>query len=112
MFKNFRDYVNDPIEAMFIRLAEDHYPDKIDLGIGVFRDEFGNVPVMDVVRQAESRLISRGFRSLTFPHSATTIIVAILSALYWVRITPYFKHHALYRHRLRVLEVLCALVQP
>lgn len=60
MFKNFRDYVNDPIEAMFIRLAEDHYPDKIDLGIGVFRDEFGNVPVMDVVRQAESRLISRG----------------------------------------------------
>ena len=60
MFKNFRDYVNDPIEAMFIRLAEDHYPDKIDLGIGVFRDEFGNVPVMDVVRQAESRLIARG----------------------------------------------------
>ena len=60
MFKNFRDYVNDPIEAMFIRLAEDHYPDKIDLGIGVFRDAFGNVPVMDVVRQAESRLIARG----------------------------------------------------
>ena len=60
MFKNFRDYVNDPIEAMFIRLAEDQYPDKIDLGIGVFRDAFGNVPVMDVVRQAESRLIARG----------------------------------------------------
>ena len=60
MLRNFKDYVNDPIEAMFVRLAGDQHPNKIDLGIGVFRDESGKVPVMEAVRRAESRLIARG----------------------------------------------------
>lgn len=59
MFKEFGDYHNDPIEAMFIRLATDEDPRKIDLGIGVFRDESGKVPVMQAVRRAEQRLFAR-----------------------------------------------------
>lgn len=59
MFEDLRGYPNDPIEAMFVRLAEDPHPEKIDLGIGVFRDESGKVPVMRAVREAEQRLIAR-----------------------------------------------------
>lgn len=59
MFKDLCDYTNDPIEAMFVRLAEDTHPDKIDLGIGVFRDDAGKVPVMQAVRKAERQLFAR-----------------------------------------------------
>jgi len=59
MFKDICDYANDPIEAMFKRLAEDTNPDKIDLGIGVFRDDSGKVPVMQAVRKAEQQLFEQ-----------------------------------------------------
>lgn len=60
MFRDLSNYIDDPIEAMFVRLAADTHPDKIDLGIGVFRDESGTVPVLQAVRIAEQRLIERG----------------------------------------------------
>jgi len=59
MFEELRDYQDDPIEAMFLRLAGDRHPDKIDLGIGVFRDRHGRAPVMQAVREAERRLVER-----------------------------------------------------
>jgi aspartate aminotransferase len=59
MFRNLCDYTNDPIEALFVRLAEDSSQDKIDLGIGVFRDDSGKVPVMQAVRRAEQQLFAR-----------------------------------------------------
>jgi len=59
MFKTICNYRNDPIEALFKRLAEDTHPDKIDLGIGVFRDDSGKVPVMRAVRKAEQQLWAR-----------------------------------------------------
>lgn len=59
MFRDFGGYDNDPIEAMFARLAADTDPDKMDLGIGVFRDETGQAPVMEAVRLAEERLFAR-----------------------------------------------------
>ena len=59
MLRNLNDYPNDPIEAMFVRLAADAHAGKIDLGIGVFRDDSGNVPVMRAVRKAEGRLYER-----------------------------------------------------
>jgi len=59
MFKDICDYANDPIEAMFKRLTEDTNPDKIDLGIGVFRDDSGKVPVMQAVRKAEQQLFEQ-----------------------------------------------------
>ena len=59
MFQTISDHQDDPIEAMFVRLAADDHPDKIDLGIGVFRDENGKVPVMRAVREAEQQLFAR-----------------------------------------------------
>lgn len=59
MFGDLAGYEDDPIEGMFARLAADRHPDKIDLGIGVYRDEAGTVPVMDAVRRAEQILLDR-----------------------------------------------------
>jgi aspartate aminotransferase len=59
MFKELCNYANDPIEAMFQRLTDDTDPGKIDLGIGVFRDDAGKVPVMQAVRKAEQQLFAR-----------------------------------------------------
>ena len=59
MFTDLDDYADDPIEAMFVRLANDTHAEKTDLGIGVFRDETGQAPVMQAVRRAEQQLIDR-----------------------------------------------------
>jgi aspartate/tyrosine/aromatic aminotransferase len=59
MFDNLPEYENDLIEAMFVRLAGDPDPGKIDLGIGVYRDESGQAPVMESVRLAEQQLLDR-----------------------------------------------------
>ena len=59
MFDTLTSHVDDPLEAMFKRLAADECRDKIDLGIGVFRNEAGKVPVMQAVRAAEQQLFAR-----------------------------------------------------
>lgn len=59
MFRELTHYRDDPIEAMFVRLAADNSPDRMDLGIGVFRDDAGRVPVFEAVREAESRVVSK-----------------------------------------------------
>ena len=32
-------------------------PDKIDVGVGVFRDGAGNTPILKVIKEAEQRLV-------------------------------------------------------
>ena len=59
MFRNFSNYEDDAIEGMFARLSADTNPNKIDLGIGVYRDETGQVPVMRAVRLAEQLIVER-----------------------------------------------------
>lgn len=60
MFSALNAYTDDPIEALLARLAGDPNPEKLDLGIGTYRDERGNVAVFDSVRAAERRLLERG----------------------------------------------------
>ncbi len=60
MFEKITAAAEDATEAMFLRLAEDPRSDKLDLGIGIYREEGGEIPLMECVRQAERRLISEG----------------------------------------------------
>jgi len=48
----------DPILGIIAAHAADPNPNKIDLGIGVYRDEAGNTPILDCVLQAERLLDS------------------------------------------------------
>lgn len=49
----------DPIIALMGRFADDPRPDRIDLGVGVYRDAAGRTPVMAAVAAAEARLLAR-----------------------------------------------------
>ena len=49
---------DDPLLRILGQHAADPRPDKIDLGVGVFRDDHGHTPVMQAVKQAEMRLIA------------------------------------------------------
>jgi len=53
---NLPDPVADPLLQLIGRYRADKRSDKIDLGVGVFRDDHGNTPVMAAVKEAESRL--------------------------------------------------------
>jgi len=50
--------VNSDSLLKLIALAEaDPRPDKIDVGVGVFRDAAGNTPILKVMKEAEQRLV-------------------------------------------------------
>ena len=48
----------DPILGIIAAHAADTNPNKIDLGIGVYKDETGNTPILESVRKAEQILDS------------------------------------------------------
>lgn len=48
----------DPILSLSVACRADERAHKIDLGIGVYRDNEGNTPVMQAIKQAETRLLA------------------------------------------------------
>jgi len=48
--------VNDSLIALIGMVNADPRPDKIDVGVGVFRDGAGNTPILTVIKEAEQRL--------------------------------------------------------
>jgi aromatic-amino-acid transaminase len=46
----------DPLLKIIKMFRDDPRTDKIDLGVGVYKDESGNTPVMQAVKEAERRL--------------------------------------------------------
>lgn len=55
MFEHLDTLSPDPILGLMAAYREDPHPQKIDLGVGVYRDEQGATPIMESVRQAEQR---------------------------------------------------------
>src|SRR5689334_12289054 len=48
--------VNDSLIALIGMVEADPRADKIDVGVGVFRDGAGNTPILKVIKEAEQRL--------------------------------------------------------
>jgi len=46
----------DPLIGLIALCDADPRPDKIDVGVGVFRDGAGNTPILKVMKEAEQRL--------------------------------------------------------
>jgi aspartate aminotransferase len=59
MFERLEPVVPDSILGLMAAYRADPDPRKVDLGIGVYRDEHGETPVPASVRQAENALIAR-----------------------------------------------------
>jgi aromatic-amino-acid transaminase len=49
--------VNDSLLALIALCDADPRPEKIDVGVGVFRDAVGNTPILKVMKEAEQRLL-------------------------------------------------------
>ncbi len=58
MFQNFSQLPNDPIVRLIGLYNDDPRSDKIDVGVGVFRDEHGNTPIMQAVMGAQQKLMA------------------------------------------------------
>ena len=58
MFEHLDAVPPDPILGILAAYAADTNPRKIDLGIGVYRDETGNTPILQSVMKAEKTLIA------------------------------------------------------
>ncbi|WP_417565816.1 aromatic amino acid transaminase [Marinobacter sp.] len=57
MFEALKPLPQDPILQLMQTFREDTRPDKVDLGIGVYKDNAGNTPIMAAVHEAERRLL-------------------------------------------------------
>ncbi len=58
MLKNLTPQPPDKIIEMIGMFKADTRTDKVDLGVGVYKDEKGKTPVMRCVKQAEARLLA------------------------------------------------------
>lgn len=56
MFERIDYYAGDPILGLMDKFAADSNPDKVNLGVGVYYDEDGKMPVLECVKIAEQRI--------------------------------------------------------
>lgn len=57
MFNNLMQLPTDPLLGLIERFREDANPQKIDLGVGVYKNEVGETPVQQCVKLAEKYLL-------------------------------------------------------
>lgn len=55
MFDKLQALPADPILGLMMLHHQDTNPDKIDVGIGVYKDELGQTPILPSVKEAENR---------------------------------------------------------
>ena len=58
MFQNLSPLAADPILGLMAAFRADNNSHKIDLGVGVYKDDAGHTPVMRAVKEAERRLLA------------------------------------------------------
>jgi aspartate aminotransferase len=59
MFESLDRLSPDPILGLMAAFRADTNPRKVDLGVGVYRDDRGDTPVLRAVRQAEEAVLAR-----------------------------------------------------
>jgi aromatic-amino-acid transaminase len=57
MFQSIERVPGDAILGLIQQFNDDPNPNKVDLGVGVYRDEHGNTPILRTVKMAEEQLI-------------------------------------------------------
>jgi aspartate aminotransferase len=59
MFEGLELITADPILGLMAAFRADAEPRKVDLGVGVYRDDHGETPVLEAVRRAEGALFAQ-----------------------------------------------------
>jgi aspartate aminotransferase len=58
LFQQLNRLNPDPILGLMAQFRADSFAQKVDLGVGVFRDLSGNTPILDCVRRAEQTVLA------------------------------------------------------
>jgi len=59
LFAHLSEAPRDGLLALIAQYRADPRSSKIDVGVGVYRDEFGQTPIMTAVKKAEQQLLSK-----------------------------------------------------
>ena len=59
MFERLDRLAPDPILGLMAAFRADTDPHKVDLGVGVYRNDQGDTPVLQAVRKAEQAVLAR-----------------------------------------------------
>ena len=59
MFENLMVQPSDKIMALMGMFAHDKRENKIDLGVGVYKDKTGKTPIIEAVKVAEQKLLNK-----------------------------------------------------
>jgi aspartate aminotransferase len=59
MFQRLERLQSDTILGLMAAYRADSHPHKVDLGVGVYRNERGETPIFDAVRRAEQAVLAR-----------------------------------------------------
>ncbi len=55
MFESLNTLQPDPILGLIAAFKQDTNPRKVDLGVGVYKDEAGNTPIMECIQKADAQ---------------------------------------------------------
>lgn len=78
----------DPILGLADLFRADERPGKINLGIGVYKDETGKTPVLTSVKKAEQYLLENETTKITSALTASLNLVAALRNCCLVKVAP------------------------
>lgn len=107
MFEHLLPLPQDPMLSMLADYRADTHPHKLDLGIGVYKDEQGNTPIMRAVKEAENHLLrAEQSKSYTAP-AGTAEYNHLASTLVFGTEHPALKSS---QHKPREAAVLCEWV--
>ncbi|TAL04996.1 MAG: aminotransferase class I/II-fold pyridoxal phosphate-dependent enzyme, partial [Porticoccaceae bacterium] len=86
MFTALESYPPDPILRLLADFRADPNPHKVDLGVGVYKDETGHTPIMGAVKAAEARVFaSEETKSYIGPAGVPEFNVAIKDLIFGAR---------------------------
>lgn len=58
MFKHLKAVPGDPLLALIVAHQQDPNPKKVDLGVGVYKDDLGRTPILESVKKAEAIMVA------------------------------------------------------
>lgn len=89
MFSHLQAAPDDPILGLMMQFQKDPRAGKIDLGVGVYRDEAGRTPILDCVHEAERLRLaeedSKSYQGMAGDPAFTAAIEALALADHPVR---------------------------
>ncbi|MEX3982176.1 amino acid aminotransferase [Paraburkholderia sp. EG287A] len=81
MFSNVQPFAGDPILGLMEKYALDPREQKVNLGVGIYYDEAGRIPVLPSVREAASRVFETNAPTSYLPIEGDSVYRSHVAAL-------------------------------